>query len=135
MKFLTVLLVIFPTTVFADTIDFTTPLLNQDGKPKIECLRVNSEDKTKCTDEINMTLGWLLRFALDIPDERGAQPSAAEIYKRGKLSEKIKSNDSAELSVDEAKLLKDQIIKMNYQTSIKFQALRLIDPKGIEDGK
>lgn len=122
------------TAAFADPVDFSTKLLGQDGKPVPECIRV-SDDKTKCTDEIELTLGWLSRFALDMPEERGGSLPLSDILKRGSLSEKIKANPTFDLSVDEAKLIKDQIVKLPYKTNIKFQALRLIDPQGTKDAK
>lgn len=138
MKRLVLALSLIATPAFAT--DFTTQLLGADGKPVPECLRLNDE-RTKCSEEINLTLGWLSRFALDQqeePDPRtGARPSIplSEIIKRGTLSEKIKANPLLELSVDEAKLVKDQIIKLNYKVGIKFQAIKLIDPKGVEETK
>lgn len=124
---------------FADPIDFSTQLLGTDSKPVPECVRLNM-DRTKCEEEIILTLGWLARFALDQQEERTAGVPFAptplgEIVRRGTLSEKIKANDKLDLSVDEAKLIKDQIVKLNYKTGIKYQAIKLIDPKGVADGK
>lgn len=131
MKSLVIALLLFPAVAFAVEVDFTTPLVGSDGKPVPECLRI-SPDRTKCEEEINLTLGWLSRFALDMPEDK---IPLSDIIKRGTLSEKIKANPKLDLSVDEAKLVKDQIVKLGYRTNIKFQAIKLIDPKGTEDGK
>lgn len=135
MKFLSLpILLLSTTSAFADPIDFSIPLLGTDGKPVPECMRLNT-DRTKCEEEITLTLGWLSRFALDMPEDRGGTIPLSDIIKRGSLSEKIKANDKLDLSVDEAKLIKDQIIKLAYKTNIKYQAIKLIDPKGVADNK
>src|SRR5438128_551557 len=98
---------IFVLTAFpAFAVDFSTLLVGTDNKSILECIRLNS-DRTKCEQEVDLTLGWLSRFALDIAEDK--IPSS-EIIKRGMLSEKIKANDKLDLSIDEAKLLKDQIV-------------------------
>lgn len=131
MKKLALALALFSTPAFASEIDFSTTLTGSDGKPVPECMRL-SQDKTKCESEIDLTLGWLSRFALDMPEEK---IPVSDIIRRGNLSEKIKASPKLDLSVDEAKILKDQIVKMNYRISIKYQAIKLIDPKGVEDAK
>lgn len=131
MKSVAIALLLFPTVAFAAEVDFTVPLYGSDGKSVPECLRL-SQDRTKCESEIDLTLGWLARFALDMPEDKIPY---SDIIKRGTLSEKIKANSKLDLSVDEAKLIKDQIVKLGYRTNIKFQAIKLIDPKGVEDGK
>lgn len=119
------------TSAFAAEIDFATPLNGSDGKSIPECVRL-TPDKTKCEEEITLTLGWLSRFSLDMPEEK---IPLSDIIRRGNLSEKIKTNPKLDLAVDEAKLLKDQIVKLNYRVNIKYQAIKLIDPKGVEDAK
>lgn len=119
------------TTAVAEPIDFAAILLGQDGKPVTECIRLNS-DRTKCDEEVTLTLGWLSRFALDFTEDRAPPLPLSDVVKRGILSEKIKANSKLDLSVDEAKLVKDQILKLSYKTSIKFQAIKLVDPKGAE---
>lgn len=127
-------------TTSAFAVDFAAPLLSTDGKSTPECIRLN-DDRTKCIEEVNLTLGWLSRFALDQAEEvdprtgRSGPIALSDVIKRGSLSEKIKANPQLDLSVDEAKLIKDQILKLNYKVGIKFQAIRLIDPKGIEENK
>lgn len=111
--------------------DFNTQLLGQDNKPIAECVRL-STDRSKCEEEINITLGWMVRIALDLPEDKLPM---SDIIKRGSLSEKIKANPSIDLSVDEAKIVKDQIGKLNYRTTIKYQAIQLIDPQGVKDSK
>lgn len=115
----------------ASATDFNTQLLGQDNKPITECVRL-SIDRSKCEEETNITLGWLVRIALDLPEDK---LPISDIIRRGSLSEKIKANPSIDLSVDEAKIVKDQIGKLNYRTTIKYQAVKLIDPKGTEDVK
>lgn len=124
-------LVLSTASAFAEPVDFSTLLLAQDGKPKIECLKLNQE-RSQCIDEITVTLGWFSRFALDLPEDKLAP---IEVLKRGMLSEKIAGASLIELSGDNIKLLKDQIIKLNYSTYIKFQAIRLIDPQGAKEAK
>lgn len=128
MKRLLIALLLITSPAFGETIDFTKVLTGTDGKPLPECIRL-SLDRTKCEEEITLTLGWLSRFSLDMPEDR---IPLSDIIKRGNLSEKIKASDKLDLSVDEAKILKDQIVKLSYKTSVKFQALKLIDPKGVE---
>jgi hypothetical protein len=119
-------MVLISTSVHAT--DFNTVLTGQNDKPAIECLRL-SVDKQKCDEEITVTLGWLVRIALDLPEER---MKTSDIINRGMLSEKIKTNPNIDLSVEEAKLAKDQVAKLNYRVNIRFQAIKLIDPKGIQ---
>lgn len=111
--------------------DFNAQLLGQDNKPIAECVRL-STDRSKCEEEINITLGWMVRIALDLPEDKLPM---SDIIKRGSLSEKIKANPTIDLSVDEAKIVKDQIGKLNYRTTIKYQAIQLIDPQGVKDSK
>lgn len=128
MKKLIVAAMLFASPAYADSIFFGSLLNGSDGKPQIECIRL-TPDRAKCEEEITLTLGWLSRLALDMPEDKAP---LVEIYKRGRLSEKILAYDKLDLSVDEAKLLKDQIVKLSYRTNIKYQALKLIDPKGAE---
>lgn len=127
----TIAALLISTSALAEPVDFTSQLLGTDGKPIPECITLNP-DRTKCTEETSLTLGWFVRFALDMPEEK---MPLSEIIKRGTLSQKIKGNDKLDLSVDEAKLIKDQIVKLNYKVFVKYQALKLIDPKGVEDAK
>lgn len=107
------------------------PLLAQEGGPLVDCIVMNI-NRTKCEQEATITVGFLCRLALDYPEERIA---AIEIVKRGILSEKIKAKDQIEFSVDEAKLIKDQLVRLPYRTFPKFQVIKLIDPKAVEDPK
>lgn len=139
LRYLTIgALLLLSTPTFAT--DFSAPLLSTDGKSTPECIRL-SDDRTKCAEEINLTLGWLSRFALDQTEEtdprtgRSGPIALSDVIKRGSLAEKIRANPNLDLSVDEAKLIKDQILKLNYKVGIKYQAIKLIDPKGVEDGK
>lgn len=131
MRLASAILLFSTSLALAEPVNFSTPLLAQDGKPKIECLKLNA-DRSKCEEEITVTLGWLCRLALDLAEDK-IQP--IEILRRGLLSERIAATDGFELSGDNIKLLKDQIIKLNYSTFIKFQAIRLIDPQGAKDAK
>lgn len=124
-------LLCFVQPAWAAQVDFTAVLQAQDGKPKMECLKLG-QDRTKCEEEIVVTLGWLCRIALDMAEDK---LPISEIIKRGSLAEKILNNDKLDLSVDEAKLVKDQIIKLNYSVSIRYQAISLIDPQGVKDAK
>lgn len=124
-----VLCLTFP--AFAAPVDLAAALVGQDGKPLIECIAV-SVDRTKCEQEIPITVGFLCRLALDFPEEKIA---AAEIVKRGSLSEKIRAKDQIEFSVDEAKLIKDQLVRLPYRTFTKFQVIKMIDPKSVDDAK
>lgn len=119
------------TVASAAPVDLNTPLLGQDGKQMVECTALNAE-RTKCEQETPMTVGLVCRVALDLAEEKLA---SGDIVKRGTLSEKIKSKDQIEFSVDEAKLIKDQLVKLKYPTLIKFQVIKIIDPKSIEDVK
>lgn len=132
MKYLIIpLLSLIPSAAFADPIFFGSVLTSLDGKPVVECIRLNT-DRTKCEEEITITLGWLSRFALDMSEDK---LPLSDVIKRGNLSTKILAADKLELSVDEAKLIKDQIVKLPYKTNIKYQAIQLIDPQGVKDSK
>lgn len=127
-KLIAVASLLMTVPAFADPIYFSAILVGTDGKPQTECMRL-SQDRGKCEDEAILTLSLLARLALDMPEDK---LPLSTIFKRGNLSEKIKAYDKLELSVDEAKLLKDSIVKLNYRNGIKYQALKLIDPKGEE---
>lgn len=127
-------LLLLSTPIHAAEVDLDTILLGQDGKPKQECVKLNSADRTKCDEEITVTLRWLSMIALDLtpPDEKLIY---SEIVKRGRLADKLSLSGKVDLSIDDAKLLKDQIAKVNYSTLIRFQAIKLIDPTGVSDAK
>lgn len=125
-------LLLLSTPIHAAEVDLDTILLAQDGKPKQECVRLNSADRTKCDEEITITLGWLSKIALDLVEDKIPY---SEIIKRGKLAEKISLSKKVDLGIDEIKLLRDQIAKVNYSTLIRFQAIKLIDPTGVSDAK
>lgn len=114
----------------AGAVDFTTELLARDGKPMSECIRMEG---AVCAESVTLTLGKLCVAALDTPEQN---LTASEIVKRGLLARKIQNGEKSkavEVSVEEAALLKAQIVKMNnLTTSIKFQALELIDPAGVK---
>lgn len=128
---LIILLSVIAIPAFAAPIDLGTPLYGQDGKPIIECTALNIE-RTKCEQETPMTVGFILRLALDTPEEK---LPAIEIIKRGSLSERIKARDQMEFTVDEAKMLKDLLVKLPYRTQVKYQVIKIIDPKSVEDVK
>lgn len=120
-------------SIFAATpalaVDFSTPLLGQNGTPPVECVQL-SKDRTKCDKEADLTLGLLARFALDLPEPN---LTLSDITKRGSLAEKIRNaSGNVDLTLDEATLIRDLIVKFNYSVNIKYQAIRLVDPKGTE---
>lgn len=114
-------------------VDFDTVLLDQQGRPQRECTKIAGTPPAQhCETEVDLTLGLLARFALDRPEPNLV---LSDILKRGSLSEKIRVTSNLDLSVDEAKLIKDQIVRFPYNVGVKFQAIRLIDPKGTEETK
>lgn len=129
MKGYVTALMLVTTPAFA--VDLSTKLIDLDGRPATECVRL-TPDRKNCEEEVALTVGWVARFALDLPEDK---LSASDIIRRGNLSEKIKAKDVMEFSVDEAKLVKDQISKLGLKTNLKFQVIKLIDPKSIDDAK
>lgn len=69
--------------------------------------------------------GNVLMSELDISGE--------EKYKRGKLAGRIFDEEEVELSLDEAKLLKDLVGKA-FSASVVVPVWDLLDPKESEDG-
>jgi len=86
MKRLIAALIFVPSVAFAAPLDFTKELIGKDRQPFRECVEVDKVEKTKCVNEINVTLGWLTATALDIPKQG---MSGAERTKRGRLAYKV----------------------------------------------
>ncbi len=76
---------------------------------------------------------WTYRAAFGTVLSTELNISGEEKYKRGKLAGLIFDNDEVELSLDEAKLLKDLVGKA-FSSSIVVPVWDLLDPKESEDG-
>jgi hypothetical protein len=66
-------------------IDFTQQILDADGVPYTDCIKVDVQNPQKCVDSHPVTLGLLVVSALGAPPERSDNLSAREQTKRGLL--------------------------------------------------
>lgn len=111
-------------------IDFTTVLLNLDGLPFEDCKKA-SKDGSKCEDgfSVPMTLGRMAANALSVPDRA---ITYADQTLRGRLSSQVIDGNAVELSVDDIKLIKDQIAKLGFNAVAVFHATQILDPASIK---
>lgn len=111
MRRLVFVLAFLSSSAFAEDlghkIDFTQVLTDPDGKPFTECIKL-SEDKSKCVDEKELTLGWVAMQSLNVI-EQGINYSDSN--KRGTLALKVYKSAGMELSEDEITLIKNQMPK------------------------
>jgi hypothetical protein len=107
-------------------IDFTTVLLDQDDKPMVECLRVDSVDRSKCVEEKTITLGWATFQALNMVDQ-GDHLNYTDAVKRGQLGLTVLGKSSVELTSEEITLIKTQLAK-HYSPLVTTRAVALLDP-------
>ena len=98
-------------------IDFTTPLLDLQGKPFVD----DKGDPVK-----DFTLSKLCTNALlaNYPDE---QIEGAEKYKRYELANKINNAKNPALSVEELALIK-RLVAKGYSAAFVGPAWKLLDP-------
>lgn len=112
------------TSAFAEEarkIDFTTVLLDQDGKPMLECADVGDRE---CKEKKPLTLGAASMRALAAP-EQGLDPSAS--LKRGQLALSVYKSTGSVLTAEDITLIKTQISKI-YTPLVSARAFPLLDP-------
>jgi len=104
-------------------IEFLTQLMDLDG---VTPLLVND------TKEF-VTMRKACTVALNAMDQN-KPPTPQDRYKRGKLAEKITTNDTLDLSVDELKMLKD-LIGAVWGPTVVLRAWDILDPPSVEEPK
>jgi len=108
-------------------INLLSKILNLKGEPIL-----TKEDGK----EVDLILKYVCTEALmnDIPKGQN-QPleSGREKMKRYKIAQKIEDNDEVDLTVEEVKIIKDQVGQL-YGTKVACPAIILLDPAE-EDGK
>lgn len=110
-------------------IDFSQVLIGKDGKPFNECVRLDSVDRTKCVEEIDLTLGWISATALD--QSKPGMPGA-EKTKRGKLAYKVIDARESELDSKEISMIIDALDELNYRNTAIYAAKRALDPASVK---
>ena len=106
-------------------IDFTQKLIGRDGKPFSECEQVDEHDRTKCTKQVELTLGWLAAAALDLAKPGMAQP---EKTRRGRLAYRVFDAKDIELTVPEINTIIDALGDLNYRNTAIAAAVGILDP-------
>jgi len=105
-------------------IDFNVKLMDLDGKTPMPFSKDIREP---------ISLGLVCTTALNAMDQKNP-PTPQDRYKRGKLAEKIATNDTLDLSVDELKMLKD-LIGAVWGPVVVMRAWDILDPPSVEESK
>lgn len=123
----------------AAAIDFTTPVLKEDGQPFTRCAEFDAQTNApaggspRCLREEALTLGQLLFDALNAP-ESGLTNDG--IVARGLLALKVRGAKDLELDDrqrDVAKaVLFSAVAKLGYKPVAIVRALELIDPAAVK---
>lgn len=113
----------------ARKIDFTQVLINKDKKPFVECVKVDTVDRNKCIEEIEITLGWITATALDIPKPN---LSGADKVKRGGLAYRVVDGKAVELTVKEITTILEALDDLNYKNTAIYIAKSLLDPASVK---
>lgn len=92
----------------AHAVDFTQPLLTEDGKPM--CMEQIKETET-CPADKSATLGRIARFALNFtyPDEK---IEGEEKFKRWEISQALTGAGDVKIKIEDRALLKKLIGKL-----------------------
>jgi hypothetical protein len=118
----------------ARKIDFTTVLLDPDGKPFTECLRVDEADRTKCAERVDVTLGYLARAVLNLRQRGDESLPLDELVRRGQLASFVYRSTAAELDSGEVDLIKRLLAAVpSMQTTMVVAALKILDPVAVKD--
>ena len=107
-------------------IDFTQPIVDQDGRPLAVCLdpETVSADSKECLRSVSVTLGFAAFRALTLREPNLAPD---ESYKRGALGLDIYQSRNAVLTAEQIALIKAQIAKA-FTPLIVVRAFRMLDP-------
>jgi hypothetical protein len=120
----------------ARKIDFTQPIIAQDGKPYTQCVKV-SDDKKTCVDSAPVTLGDLALVALN---SVGGDAKTQILTFR--LIQAVSGAKDAELSGEDTKRLVDALWQWRQQVQQRDpsavplyevgQAVQMIDPASLK---
>jgi hypothetical protein len=103
------------------TIDFTTVLKDQDGKPLLDLMTMQNNGNT----EVALTLGRACAHALNVQGQN-EELSGEEKYQRGALAFKVRDADKCELKAEDIVLLKKQLAKL-YTPIVIYRAYPFLD--------
>lgn len=112
-------------------VDFTAPLLNEDGRPYERCVGPPRPDTRDPCEKTALTLGQFVYDALNTND---TPMKPDEIVSRGTLAIKVKTARDLELSKEQRDLITTALFgsKSSFPVAI-VQALRIIDPAAARD--
>lgn len=115
------------TPALAGPVNFAATIDDADGRPFQECLEVeNKVNPPVCKRVGDLTLGYVVRVALNLNEPN---ISVEQIFLRGQLSQKIaKAITPVDLTAEEVKVLKDQVVKTGFSPLEKFSAIGILDP-------
>lgn len=113
-------------------INMTTVLLSLDGEPIADDFGLSPMDPRRSSAEAmaklpHLTLGraaWHALFARLAGDEK---LSGGELWAHGNLAERIRDDESAALTTEEVRLLKNRI-GAAYNVEVVMRAMPLLDP-------
>jgi hypothetical protein len=105
-------------------IDFTQVLLDPDGQPLTDCIKVDEANQNKCIKTKELTLGDVAMQALNVPER---DISYTDANKRGQLGLSVYKSTEAVLTSDEITLIKKQLAK-RWSPIVVARAIVLLDP-------
>lgn len=129
-------LIVLCSTNSASAIDFTKPLLNEDGVAFTVCLKYDPAvgQQVRCIEETSLTLGRMVFEALNVA-EASTPPDA--IVARGLLALKVRDAKDLDLDDKQRDLIKTALFaaaqKLGYKPVVIVQALRVIDPASVKE--
>lgn len=131
-------LVFLCSSTSASAIDFTKPLLNEEGVAFTVCVKYDimalGQQTGRCIDETPLTLGRMVFEALNVA-EASTPPDA--IVARGLLALKVREAKDLDLDDKQRDLIKTSLFaaaqKLGYKPVVIVQALRIIDPASVKD--
>jgi hypothetical protein len=115
----------FAQTVPAHTINMTTVLADEHGKPLKDANGQDVKADPTCEKCPPLTLGHAIANVLFAPDR---DASGAELWGRGALATRIKDDKAATLTADEIAKIKTLLAKGYPAPVIIMQAYPLLDP-------
>ena len=124
------------TASHAAEFDFATKLLDLDGKPYRDCIKVDRSDpnNAKCDEWIEHTLGVIAYSALDKPDK---DLSVIEQARRAVLARKVYAGTSekhvVDLSASEVSLIVTLVGKLQLRPVEFMRVLEILDPTQLKD--
>lgn len=116
-------------------IDFSQVLLSAEGKPFTYCYKADPAPSSKCADERDITLEYIVLNALQMRFQDEPNLSGKEQVRRAALALKIHQNKKVAVSSDDTTMIKDLIAKLGYNTVAVYRAYQFLDPAGVPDAK